>query len=191
MRNDLRILSLKKRSYALIKLRIKMFQEKIYEMDLLLSNHRGLLSSEEEDEYIGLMAELRDVMPTEDEEEEIEIPLQLLKLHKKLEILIYDSSENVNSFFINGISMWLTPPERTNYLLTVEAAKEDNLDYILFKGLQLPIEQVISALKAINLYAMQCTNVTEYHISTVMMLNSALDIENYDFTTGYPTKLQF
>ena len=160
-------------------------------MDLLLSNHRGLLSPEEEDEYISLMAELRDIMPTEDEEKEIEMPLQLLKLHKKLEILIYDSSENVNSFFINGISMWLTPPERTNYLLTVEAAKEDDLDYILFKGLQLPIEQVIAALKAINLYAMQCTNVTEYHISSVMMLNSASEVEDYDFTTGYPTKLQF
>lgn len=38
---------------------------------------------------------------------------------------------------------------------------------------------------------MQCINVTESHIENIMNLESEDEISNYDFTLGYPEKLNF
>lgn len=213
-----------------------MTKNQIYEMDLLLSKNKGLLSAEEENEYISLLnyaksnlieenivneedtvdelinediteelvnEEINEVLDDDSVEDEIEEPeniietntsemfFRLLKLYKKLQILIYDSSENVNSFYLNGIQMWLTPSDRANYLLTIEAAKENNINSVPFKGIILPVDLILQALKAINLYAMQCINVTESHIENIMNLESEDEISNYDFTLGYPEKLNF
>ena len=46
-------------------------------------------------------------------------------------------------------------------------------------------------LNALELYALNCYNVTQSHISAVKALQTIEEIENYDYTVGYPVKLSF
>lgn len=164
-----------------------MISENIHDMDLLLSSHKGLLNSKEENEYIDLLHLFLDNPEIEDETSLI----RLVKLNKILKLLIYDASDKINCFSIGNKTTWLTPDERTNYLLTINSAKEIGMDSVPFNGINLPINMAISALKAINLYAMQCTIVTNMHRSIINDLDNIDEIESYDFTIGYPGKLEF
>lgn len=159
-------------------------------MDLLLSRHKGLLEPAEEIEYVNLLAEAREA--PEDEEGNVpEIPLRLAILNKILELLVRDSSDEVNGFSIGGHTMWITPSERANYTLTIQAAKKAGVEAIPFAGVSLPVDTALEALEAIDLYAMQCVSVTSAHRANIEELGSLSDVARYDITVGYPAKLSF
>ena len=46
-------------------------------------------------------------------------------------------------------------------------------------------------LNALELYALDCYNVTQAHLVAVNNMNFAEQIENYDYAVGYPNKLIF
>jgi hypothetical protein len=46
-------------------------------------------------------------------------------------------------------------------------------------------------LFAIEVYASSCYDMTQYHLAQVNELEDINEIENYDYTTGYPEKLNF
>ena len=46
-------------------------------------------------------------------------------------------------------------------------------------------------LSALELYALECYNKTAEHKVAVEALTSLEAVENYDYTTSYPTKLNF
>ena len=46
-------------------------------------------------------------------------------------------------------------------------------------------------LYALEVYASQCYDNTQRHLATVNGLQSIEEVEGYDYTTGYPTKLEF
>jgi len=46
-------------------------------------------------------------------------------------------------------------------------------------------------LAAVEVYAADALNVTESHKAAINALTTIKDIEDYDFTTGYPEKLEF
>ena len=46
-------------------------------------------------------------------------------------------------------------------------------------------------LVAVEVYAGDALNVTESHKAAVEALESVEDVEAYDYTVGYPTKLVF
>jgi len=46
-------------------------------------------------------------------------------------------------------------------------------------------------LIAAAVYAAEALNTTELHKATVQNLTSISEVENYDYTVGYPNKLQF
>ena len=163
----------------------------ITEADSYLCVHRGLLSTEQENEYLRLLEEERAMPEPEEGEEETPVSLDLLKLYKALQLLVYDASDAVNSFSIGGHSLWLSPSQRANYLLTIEAAQEAGVESVPFEGANLPVATALAALKAINLYAMQCVAVTNAHAAAIAELGSEADIARYDFTVGYPAKLAF
>lgn len=46
-------------------------------------------------------------------------------------------------------------------------------------------------LSALELYALECYNVTAAHKANVMALESVGDVVAYDYESGYPDKLNF
>lgn len=55
----------------------------------------------------------------------------------------------------------------------------------------IPIPDALAMLNALELYALNCYNVTQSHIAAVRLLQTIEEIENYDYKSGYPVKLSF
>ena len=127
------------------------------------------------------------------------IPTQTLaeyKNNKIIEITMYDQSNEVNSFTINGaLTSWFTAAERSNYKSSIEAAKllgQNTLAF--FVGdmlLQVPTTEAEYMLAQIQLYADRCFLVTKNHKVNVMNLETIEEVESYDYTRDYPEKLNF
>lgn len=121
-------------------------------------------------------------------------PQQLLeeaKENKRGEIEAYDQSSAVCEFYVNGQPYWLTPAERGNYKSTLDDCIADGRSTIRWWGLNIPVEMAAVALRQINLYAFDTTNVTNEHILAVMALESVEAVEAYDYKVGYPEKKSF
>ena len=114
---------------------------------------------------------------------------------KKDEILHFDSSEEVNTFYIQGLPVWLDKETRAGLKLRFEAeiSKGKTDTVVWYNGMQFPLslEQAIQMLYAIEVYASACYDNTQKHLTTVDILETIEDIENYDYRTGYPDKLRF
>lgn len=128
------------------------------------------------------------------------IPTQTLEEYKENkinEITLFDESSNVNSFTVNHmLSAWFTPSERSNYKSSIEAAKLLGLNSLSFfvGDMMLEINDISLAelmLAQIQLYADQCFLVTKQHKVNVMNLETIEEVKEYDFTVGYPEKLNF
>lgn len=103
----------------------------------------------------------------------------------------YDASPSVNAFTLSGVSMWIAPADRANYLLTLEGAKRQGVENVSFLGQTIPVDAAIQMLDAVNLYAMQCVGVTEAHRIAIDSLDTIDAVDGYDFTIGYPHKISF
>lgn len=104
----------------------------------------------------------------------------------------YDKSENVNSFIINGISAWIDRDTRVSLMNSTNILKNadqetttlwlNNTPYVLNCDL------LIQLLNNLEIYALQCYNVTEQHKANISKLEIE-ELKSYDFTTNYPEKL--
>ena len=134
-----------------------------------------------------------------EEPTEPERTLEQAKSEKLAELAMYDSSDTINSFdvIINGntISTWLNPIERSNYKSSIDAAKIMGENYISLyienNNIQLTIGQADVFLAKIQLYANNCYMVTKQHQLAIEQLDSILDVDNYNYTQGYPEKIVF
>ena len=122
--------------------------------------------------------------------------LEEAKARKKADIAEYNDSNNINDFTVNNaLHSWLTPDERSNYRNSIDAAKILGLeDVSLFVGdmpLTLPTATAEQMLAQIQLYADHCFIVTKRHLLAVDALETIEAVDNYDYTTGYPLKLNF
>ena len=106
-------------------------------------------------------------------------------------LAVYDSSEAVNGFTLSGTTMWIAPDERANYILTLQGAQRLGVETVTFLGQTIPVALALQMLDAVNLYAMQCVAVTDAHRAAINALTTIAEVDNYDFTGGYPEKLQF
>jgi hypothetical protein len=110
-------------------------------------------------------------------------------------VLAYDSSEEVNCFFVNGEKMWLDKSTRASLMMRVDAELEDaKVDTTLwFDGVAFSInlDYARKMLKRIELYASQCYDNTQRHIANIRKANSIDEVESYIYTNGYPEKLEF
>ena len=105
-------------------------------------------------------------------------------------ILLYDSSEIINIFYVNGIPMWLDKNTRTGLMLRFQAESAFGLvetslwyDCMEFK---LSIEEALHLLYDIEIYASKCYDNTQLHISNIKKINNIDDLKKYDYKTGYP-----
>lgn len=114
---------------------------------------------------------------------------------KKEEILHYDSSDEVNAFFIQGQEMWLDKATRAGLMLRFQAEQAMGNEYTtLWYGAnqyELPLLGAFQMLYALEVYASQCYDNTQMHLAAIQGLQEIEEIESYDYTTGYPEKLSF
>ena len=134
-------------------------------------------------------------------EEYIEPPLtpeQLLQRAKDAKIAdlkAYDLSEAVDSFSINGNVMWLTVEERQQIATQIAANESAGRTEMTrwFNGIPFtfPLTLWQQMLTALEVYAGDAINVTEAHKAAIHALTSLAEMQEYDFTVGYPQKLEF
>lgn len=124
-----------------------------------------------------------------------ETDLELAKAEKIEKIKAYNTSDAVNTFFVNDVPAWLTPGVRTNYKASVEAAELLGEKYVIVTitgySFELMTPEAKLMLAKIQRYADKCENTTQIHIDSVMKLENQFEIDNYDFTIGYPQKELF
>ncbi len=110
------------------------------------------------------------------------------------EITSYDASSAVNSFSLNGASVWLDKATRVGLMNSTTIAKSMGSDTTtLWLGdvkLEVPCDKAIQLLSALEMYALDCFNVTAAHKKAVQELTTIEDVIAYDYTTNYPSKLE-
>ena len=109
------------------------------------------------------------------------------------EINEYDVSENVNSFTLNGESGWIDRNTRVALLHAVDVVEQNGgTEYTVWfneKPMTLPTSVIKQFLNSLELYAISAFNVTNRHIMKVRQLQTIEEVENYDYTRGYPEKV--
>lgn len=107
----------------------------------------------------------------------------------------YDTSSEVNEFYVQGIPVWLDKATRTGLLLRFQAEQNAGaVDTILwYNGAQFPLKvaDAIAMLFAIELYASACYDNTQRHIAAINSMTDIEAIKAYDYKGGYPDKLRF
>ncbi len=106
----------------------------------------------------------------------------------------YDASSSVNSFVLNGASVWLDKATRVGLMNSTTIAKSMGSETTtLWLGevkLEVECDKAIQLLSALEMYALECFNVTAAHKKAVSTLESIEDVLAYDFTANYPSKLE-
>lgn len=127
---------------------------------------------------------------TEDSPEEL---LQEAIESKKREIEAYDNSEAVNSFKLNGVSVWINREDRIGTRRAIELDVESGRteSEIWLNGFRLVVncQLAMKLLDMVGHYAYKAYNVTQAHLHEVQQLESVKEVEKYDYRKGYPEKL--
>lgn len=120
--------------------------------------------------------------------------IEEIKKQKINEITEYDLSKEVNEFFVDEVSSWLTREERmsVNYSTTLEkeAGQENTNLWLNGIPLTLSCDIVLNLLAKVEQYAKACYNNTQSHKAAINALKTKESIENYNYKTGYPEKLK-
>ena len=121
--------------------------------------------------------------------------LAMAKSRKQNDITEYDNSANVNSFIIGGEPMWLNFDQRSRLKASLEAIEADGGTEMTKsfggKSYTFTTQQWHYMINTVENYASACQTVTEEHRDAVQALESVEDVEAYDYTTGYPAKINF
>lgn len=119
--------------------------------------------------------------------------LEQARANKLAELESYDSSDSVNSFTLNSVPMWLDYATRQQLRTSIEAYQGQGIENVTkwFNGVQFtfPTATWLYMLNLLEVYASEALNVTESHKAAINSLTSIEDIEEYDFTIGYPQKV--
>lgn len=116
------------------------------------------------------------------------------KREKTAEIDAYDTSPAVNVFVLNGERVWLDKATRVGLMNSTNIAKTmgETTTTLWLGGAQMTVncDKAIQLLSALEMYALQCYNVTAQHKAAVEGLSSIEEVLEYDFKVGYPEQLK-
>lgn len=105
----------------------------------------------------------------------------------------YDTSAAVNGFILAGQRIWLDKATRVGLAnsIAIEEAAGRTQTTLWFGGVcyRLDIAMARRMLAAVELYALDCYNVTATHRYNVQQLATVEAIDGYDHTAGYPNQL--
>ena len=110
------------------------------------------------------------------------------------EIEKHDTSPAVNGFMLNGQRVWLNKDTRVGLMNSTSIAKAmgKTTTTLWFGGMQIEVncDKAIGLLSALEMYALECFNVTASHKKAVAELNTVEEVLGYDYTKGYPEQLK-
>lgn len=122
------------------------------------------------------------------------LKLKQAKVDKIAEIAAYDTSDKVNGFVLNGLLVWLDKATRVGLMnsTTIAKAAGQETTTLWLGGLKLVVDcdKAIQLLSALEMYALECFNVTASHKAAVCKLKSIEEVEAYDYKAGYPKMLE-
>ena len=117
------------------------------------------------------------------------------KKDKKNDIEKYDSSVEVNEFYIQGFPVWLDKATRAGLMLRFnsELALKKETTTLWYEGhsFTLPLNTAMQMLYALEVYASECYDNTQLHLANVEKLETLEEVMEYDYKVGYPEKLHF
>ena len=120
--------------------------------------------------------------------------LVLAKKAKIAEIAAYDTSDKVNGFVLNGLLVWLDKATRVGLMNSTTIAKAAGQQTTtLWLGdvkLEVDCDKAIQLLSALEMYALECFNVTAAHKAAVTDLKTIKEVEAFDVTADYPKQLE-
>ena len=112
---------------------------------------------------------------------------------KVAEIEAYDTSDKVNGFILNGMTVWLDKATRVGLMNSTTIAKASGQQTTtLWLGdvkLEVDCDKAIQLLSALEMYALECFNVTAAHKKAVSELKTIKEVEAFDVTADYPQQL--
>jgi hypothetical protein len=121
--------------------------------------------------------------------------LEKARNNKIEEILTYDSSDDVNVFFLGGHRMWIDKATRVGLKLRFESeiANGDVDTTLWYEGVpfEIPLGNAIQMLHMIEKYASKCYDNTQKHIGIVKSMEIIPEIDHYQYKEDYPEKLKF
>lgn len=121
------------------------------------------------------------------------LKLKQAKADKISEIAAYDTSSSVNGFILNGLLVWLDKATRVGLMnsTTIAKASGQKTTTLWLGGLKLVVDcdKAIQLLSALEMYALECFNVTAAHNAAVAELKTTKEVEAFDVTADYPQQL--
>ena len=109
------------------------------------------------------------------------------------EIEKHDTSSAVNGFILNGQRVWLDKSTRVGLMNSTSIAKAmgKKTTTLWFGGMQIEVncDKAIGLLSALEMYALECFNVTAAHKKAVAEMSTVEEVLAYDYTAGYPEVL--
>ena len=110
------------------------------------------------------------------------------------EIEKHDTSSAVNGFILNGQRVWLDKATRVGLMNSTTIAKAmGQPTTTLWLGdakLVVECDKAIQLLSALEMYALECFNVTAAHKKAVTEMSTVESVLGYDYTAGYPKMLE-
>lgn len=120
--------------------------------------------------------------------------LEASKKSMLADITAYDSSTAVNAFELNGMEVWLDKATRVGLMNSTTIAKsmgqEKTTLWLGSYQLEVDCDKAIQLLSALEMYALECFNVTAAHKKAVSELDNIEGVLTYDYKSGYPEKLK-
>lgn len=121
------------------------------------------------------------------------LKLEEAKADKIAEITAYDTSDKVNGFVLNGLLVWLDKATRVGLMnsTTIAKAAGQQTTTLWLGSVKLVVDcdKAIRLLSALEMYALECFNVTAAHKAAVAELKTIKEVEAFDVTADYPQQL--
>lgn len=144
--------------------------------------------------YLMNLGEKSYDLVSEDWQERCRVTVDKVRKEKLAAIIAYDGSENVNGFLLNGNKVWLDKATRVGLMnsTTIAKAAGQKATTLWLGGVKLVVDcdKAIQLLSALEMYALECFNVTASHKAAVGELKSIEEVEAYDYKAGYPKMLE-
>lgn len=113
----------------------------------------------------------------------------------KVQIQGYDTSDNVNCFFLDELPFWIDKATRVGLVNSLNMEKSAGRSistlWVGNQTIQLSIELALGLLQALELYALDCYGVTAAHLAAIENSNTIDELRDFDKSADYPAMLRF
>lgn len=148
----------------------------------------------------------RPFTPTGEEENDFNAEVLSVKVSKALntyELIqllldqqsLYDKSEEVNCFILGDNKYWLDKDTRVGLINSLniqkDAGVQDTLLWLNGNPYRVSIDYALAFLRNLELYAVECYNVTQAHYAEIKALPTREALFDYNVSAGYPTPIVF